>query len=394
MTSDSPVRSDRSIRVTTPEHPISLANPDAVVVAIPYLLGFRPEHSLVLLWIAEGRLALTQRVDLPEAGLSAEQQAAYLDALLSPGWDTRADSLIACVISDVPTAVRAQTGSKATGLVMADLVGSLAQRLRIRGLDLLDALSIRQSPGCSERWWSYLCHEGCCPEQGREVPESVRIAVAAAFTLEGFAVADSRADMAQSMTADPMLVEQVAMRLSRRRTPAQSVLRERWRTTRISRIRLLLGLGQTQPERQGGTSPHPRQRILTVRELVDLIHGLGDVRVRDCVLWSLSRTGDLRRVIPMLMQGLRAAPDAGVPPIASCVAVATWLTGDGARAAIALERALAVDPDYSLARLLDLALRSGMPPTRWAAMMSALREDECRGRSTEEGGLQVDSGAL
>jgi hypothetical protein len=41
-----------------------------------------------------------------------------------------------------------------------------------------------------------------------------------------------------------------------------------------------------------------------------------------------------------------------------------WQAGDGALANITVEAALRADPGYSLARLLSLALRSALPPSR------------------------------
>lgn len=73
-----------------------------------------------------------------------------------------------------------------------------------------------------------------------------------------------------------------------------------------------------------------------------------DGRDRDIALW----TDVLRRAEP----GLIAAP-------ACLLAFAAWRAGQGALAAVALERALAGHPDYSLALLLDDLLRRGVPPS-------------------------------
>ena len=395
MTSNAAARSDRAIRVTTPRQPISLANPDAVAVAIPYLLGFRPEDSVVLLWIADGRLALTQRVDLPEGELSAEHQAEFLGALLNSGWDTKAHSVIACVISQPSQCPAPTPGPGDSGeLRGTHLMVGLAKCLQERGVHLLDALLIEQQSQGPTRWWSYLCEETCCPRQGREVPESVRLGIAAAFTLEGFAVANSRTDIVQSLHADPSLVQQLAEHLRQRSIPTEPTALERWRTVQLAKTRQILGLTVSGSPVHPAALTDPRRPTLSVRQLGEVLHSIGDVRVRDCVLWSLSRAGDLRGVMPPLMESLRAAPDAWVPPMSCCVAVATWLTGDGARASIALERALTVEPGYSLARLLDLALRSGMPPTRWAAMMAGLSEQDCRGGTLDDEGLPGSARAL
>ncbi|WP_328533231.1 DUF4192 domain-containing protein [Micromonospora zamorensis] len=47
----------------------------------------------------------------------------------------------------------------------------------------------------------------------------------------------------------------------------------------------------------------------------------------------------------------------------SLVAFAAWRAGQGALAAVALERTLSLHPDYSLAVLLDDLLRRGVPPS-------------------------------
>jgi len=407
MTSSSPGRSGGAIRVPTAQHPISLTNPDAVVAALPYLLGFRPERSMVLLWITEGRLTLTQRVDLPAPGQSAQERGEFLDALLQPGCHMQADSLIACVVSEREPASAAayqSTSPRAPGLAHVDLIEALAHALAEQGLHLLDALLIQQMPDAPQRWRSFLCQDDCCPERGRQVPESIQVSVAAAFAMEGIAVAGSRADVVRSLQSESGPVAEVTRFLAKRAIPTQHARLEQWRTQRLRRIRDVLGLpdqlssasdssamdSRAKEESQGA----PRTTNLGVRAIGDVLQGVGDARVRDCVLWSLSRTDDLQPVIVRMMQCLRAAPDPWVPAMATCVAIATWLTGDGARATMALDRALAVSPNYSLARLLDLALRSGMPPQRWAAMMAGLTEAECRGGNADEGGLPSAAVAL
>ncbi len=54
-------------------------------------------------------------------------------------------------------------------------------------------------------------------------------------------------------------------------------------------------------------------------------------------------------------------PRAAVPSLA-LLGLLAWWVGDGARAAVLVERALADDPGYRLAGLLDDALAAGMPP--------------------------------
>lgn len=111
-----------------------------------------------------------------------------------------------------------------------------------------------------------------------------------------------------------------------------------------------------------------------------LVAGLRDVRVRDTVLWECARmAGDERMAaLSVLMVGLRCAPTGAVAPVATCCALVAWLAGDGARASVAVERALADDPAYSLAQLLVQSLAAGMPPGAWQQATAGLSRIECR----------------
>ena len=61
-----------------------------------------------------------------------------------------------------------------------------------------------------------------------------------------------------------------------------------------------------------------------------------------------------------------------VPPVASLLAYAAWLDGRGALANVALDRALAEDPAYSMALLLRDALDHGRRRGRWRPGRSAV----------------------
>jgi hypothetical protein len=53
------------------------------------------------------------------------------------------------------------------------------------------------------------------------------------------------------------------------------------------------------------------------------------------------------------------------PPSLTLTGFASWLSGDGALALIATERALAIDPLYPMAGLLLQMLELGVPPSSW-----------------------------
>jgi hypothetical protein len=65
-----------------------------------------------------------------------------------------------------------------------------------------------------------------------------------------------------------------------------------------------------------------------------------------------------------------------VAPLATVLAVCAWVSGAGAAARVALDRAVEVEPAYSLAGLVTAALDAGTPPWTWSAMMADLSVDE------------------
>jgi hypothetical protein len=152
--------------------------------------------------------------------------------------------------------------------------------------------------------------------------------------------------------------------------PVSPAALERWRDRCIARIGRLLddGVGEES-------------------EIAEVLLGLVDVRVRDTVLWDLlsaDSAAGLARAAETLVRCVRAAPPGAVAPAATLLAMCAWQRGDGVRAGAALERVMADDPDYSLARLLLHALDAGLPPQEWRAAMAGLARDDVRGGSEPE----------
>ena len=318
---------------------IVMTSPDAVVAGLPYLIGFTPRESAVLLWLGRGRLLLTQRLDLPPGAPSSE----WTGAVWSHAGARQADALVAVLVTDDSP--------------HADIPAVLVDEAAARGVDVRDVLVV--SGG---RWRSLLCRdEACCGERGRQVDSRVAALVAAEFTGAGVAPSPDRASLESELMPAGRRRRPAAM-------PASGPEREQWRDGAIdSFVAEVAG-----PAARPASSPEAF--------LDGLVAALRDVRVRDTVLWEVSALDREAqgRALQVLAAALRRSGPGAVAPIATCAAVTAWLLGDGARAGIALRHALADGPDYSLAVLVDGALRAGLPPSAWREAMRALSREECR----------------
>lgn len=332
-----------------------LAGPDAVCVCIPYLVGYSPIGSIVVIWLSEGIVALTMRIDAP--GEVDDLHDWLADCSRA---EVSADEVIICAF-----------GARGAGeeLPWSVAVGDLMDRYAERGLSIRDALLCD-----GRRWWSYLCEvPECCPPAGRPIDESTRLGVAAHFTYAGMSVLPDREAVAEAMApdVDPEVVRELLrlqVSLPARITSAQAL--EHWRDEMTSLI--LAGL-----DRAPGDAQVPAD--LPADEAAVMLAALLDVRVRDVVLWEVARWDDPRVAAECALGLLRRAPEGFRAPVATVAALLAWLTGDGVRAAIAVRFALEEEPDYSMAVLLARSLRAGMSPTSFRELLSGLSREECRG---------------
>ena len=89
---------------------------------------------------------------------------------------------------------------------------------------------------------------------------------------------------------------------------------------------------------------------------------LAEVRVRDDA-WARMEPKHQAAHLRLWADLTRLARPGYVAAPASLLAFCAWQSGDGALANVALDRALADDPGYSMAGLLREALDSGAPPS-------------------------------
>ncbi len=327
-----------------------LRSPDAVLSALPYLLGFIPTASIVIIWVRQHRILLTQRLDLPPAETAL---VGWLEARWAHQAASQAVELIVILVTDRPDA--------------RHLADAVLARAGEAGLPVRDALLLTDG-----RWWSLMCTDPqCCGPRGRVVSTRVKAAIAAEFTLMGVAPLADRAALVAALDEAGEAAERMLpiVRARAAGTAAKGAAREAWRDAAIAQVQAAFS---------------SRDMPLTDDEVAMLVVGLSDIRVRDTVLWETTRldTDALHRGLTALMSTLRCTPQGWVAPVATACATVAWLVGDGARALVAVERALLDDPEYSLAILVVQSLQAGLPPDSWREALTTVSRDECRHGST------------
>lgn len=312
----------------TPGRPdFRLNRPAALIAALPAMLGFIPEDSLVVVTLADGLVETILRRDL--YGLDDTDDAAFraLAEVLGPG---SADAVIAVVIS-------ADLHERRAG----DIIRRLAKHLEHQGISLIAGHTVdRVGP---DGWWR--CYDGCGAGGPVDDPECSPLTAAA--VLAGRTVHRRREDLeALIAPTDSRRTAALAMSL-RRPLPRRGVpaLEDRRAVNRVMRAAC----------RTAELCP------LSNRELLAIARSLTVVRVRDMV--CALAVGVLAVDVERLWLALgRLLPAPWRAEVLVLLGFSAYVRGDGPLAGVALNSALTVDPDHRLGQLLMSALHSGMRP--------------------------------
>lgn len=328
----------------TPQHRVRVGSPVGILAVVPALLGFEPGRSFVVLGTGQprSRVQVTLRFDLPDP----------CDPRLAAAIAEDAVSVLAA--QDIATAVAVAYGSEEAAAPVVSALRERASQARITLTEILRAQD--------QRYWSYVCTStACCPAEGTPFDITGHPATRA-MTVAGQQVLASRDELAATLAAaDDETAEAMARAVRQaHRKVAECVARVSRPGHRIARRRIIAVVGRL--------AVAEAIRRCRVGEPVGtefagwLTVALREVRVRDDA-WArmLPEYKDAHRrlwtdLTRLARPGYVAAP-------ASLLAFVAWQCGDGALANIALDRALADHPGYSMARLLRQVLDSGAPPS-------------------------------
>jgi hypothetical protein len=320
--------------MTKQRHDFELNRPGAVIAALPAVLGFVPEKSLVLLSIDGGELGSVMRIDLSDALVDQIGQLAEVAACAGP------EAAIA-VIVDADGA-----GCPTCNDEYRDLCLTLTGELSRHDIALW-AVHVVDRVAAGGRWH---CVDGCGAGGVVDDPGASPLAVAA--VLDGRRLYARRADLQAVIAVDAragsasladLIDEHLASRArAHRADPTACVRRD---------VEDAMGAAARVGDGQELADP----------ELAGLASALTDVEVRD-TLYALAVGHNAGEAESLWVLLSRSLPTPWRAEALVLLAFSAYVRGDGPLAGVSLEAALRCEPGHRMAGMLDTALQSGLRP--------------------------------
>ncbi|MFC9267146.1 DUF4192 domain-containing protein [Streptomyces zhihengii] len=362
---------------------ITLRSPAELADALPYMMGFQPSDSIVLVALhgRRGRFGGRVRLGIPRSPAEWSPVAEQLAGCLVHGSERRGERPDGMVVFLCRDPEPGEGGER-----VMERLRPLAQRLRTAcgALDVpvLEALCV--SGG---RFWSYCCPDArCCPPEGTPLALPGTSVMAAAAAYAGVRVRGSQKEMEarlaprsfSGVAAQTRALDDAGAALLSRALEESGRRAIAVETLDLAR-RLMDRLARSSPGEGAGVSAAAADaeddRVISAREAAALILGLQDRRTRDrAAQWMEGADAvpalRLWRALARRCAGLYQAHAAAPLTLAGWV---SWATGDEPSARVALGLALRTDPGYVFAQLLHQACNEGIDPE---TLRHCLRQDQ------------------
>jgi uncharacterized protein DUF4192 len=307
--------------------------PGTLIAALPAVLGFVPEKSLVLITFDGGEMGCVMRIDLSVDVFDAVGHMAEVAATAGP------DAAIAVIVDEDAVTCRV---CKDEHRVLADALGdALAERdIDLLGVHVVDRVA------AGGRWH---CADGRVYAGTVEDPTASPMAAAA--VLDGRRLYSRRAELqAVIAVTDPV------------------------RTAGLRGV-ITAAMSSDADQRPDGEARADVEHVMAAAaravegrcpsdaDLARLAHGLTDPRVRD-TLYALAVGRDAAAAESLWVLLARTLPEPWRAEALVLLAFSAYARGDGPLAGVSLEAALRCDPGHRMAGMLDRALQSAMRPAQ------------------------------
>jgi hypothetical protein len=363
--------SDIAQELTLADGRVTLRGPADLADALPYLLGYHPDDSIVLIGLhgQRGRIGGRIRTGIPDDPDSWPEAAEQLAGCLVEGSERRGNRPDAAVVYLCQTT---SAGERAKDVM--ERLRPLAQALRTacgaRDVPVFEALFLSEN-----RYWSYCCPESqCCSGEGSELPRTGTSPMAAAAAYAGIRVQGSLSQLRRRLVpvGEPAASRQVraldgaAVALTPRMLGTEAdCAAVRTETTELAE-RMLSRFRRTSASQEEDDAAEDARddALLTSEDAARLVLGLQDRQTRDqAAEWmegadaapALRLWRALARRCVQAYEGHAAAP-------LTLAGWVSWCMGDDTGARVALSRALEADAEYVFANLLYQALNEGLSP--------------------------------
>jgi hypothetical protein len=317
---------------------VTLRDASDVVAMVPYLVGYLPAESLVVIGLTGPRQQVgpVLRADLPPADRFAEATLQVCAVLSQHG---------------IPSAF--VLGFSVDGARVEAAVRALVGALNDAGVRVVDAV---RADGV--RWWRVVETDGPATDARPEVgvpydPGCMRVSAEAVAA--GLTYGADRDESRRLFATDLDERTEVTALVDRLRADprAQTAGPADPRTAAVELV-------------QRGTAEH---QPLRTDDLARLGLAVADVACRD-ILWALMERATARAHLELWSRVARAMPDDLLAGPACLAGFAAWLAGDGTVARHAVDRVLELAPTYSMARLLEEALDRFVDPRSWDSVLA------------------------
>ena len=318
----------------------TVKTPHDLLAAVPFLIGYHPTDSLVLISVKSDSLEMAMRIDFPKNPPEGSYQllASHLKRDNSEG---------ALIVAYEP----------ADSLAGPEVLHNVADAVALLDIPIRELMLVRNN-----HWRSLLCSDDkCCPPEGNQIEEFVNSRIAAEQVASGKVLPFSDSEGLTHSISATILAKDInwnAQVVGFRVDPDANNLNELQRDGAES-ILLLADF-------------YSQNGFCKDYDLMARVLGrLSDIQVRDFAL-GCHTDQTINSYWAMWRDLLRIAPPKFVAPVASVFASIAYENGEGALAHRALDRAIEDDPEYSLARLLRRVFSSGWPPSGFAQLRSEL----------------------
>lgn len=337
-----------------------LAGRSDLISSLPYVLGFHPRQSIVMVFLRKKRLCATLRGDLLENLHACEPLPSEVTLPMQAVFHRERPDTVILVIFDE------------TRCSFQELLTQVTHECRCAGVRIGDRLLVADGS-----WRSLDCRDpSCCPPPGRPLASPDRVPAVAEWVSLGVSPLADREAVASFFESPVVGAFDVE---SPRPAPGREFAA--WRREGLDAWARVLGVGPAgasgdRVDGLPGVCAQAAVDVLTDMPTRDALlawlcpdlrdpstYPRGLARLIEQCCGSVAPDHDARDLMELtwrLRDFARRLPPCAQPGVLSLVGAHSWWLGEGAFARAALDRAVQLDPGYALAGLLLQLVAAGV----------------------------------